>query len=84
MGEFMRIEFSRIAGLQRITDGPHKYEAVYMGPNTPPEIFREGSMHLVTLPERVVAEINRRFAEIFAQDPETRELYLMEAKPCTI
>jgi hypothetical protein len=80
----MRIEFSSIAGLQRITDGPHKYEAVYMGPNTPPEIFRAGSMHPATLPERVVAEINRRFAEIFAQDYDTRELYLMEAKPCNI
>ena len=80
----MRIEFSRIAGLQRITDGPNKYEAVYMGPNTPPEIFREGSMHQIDLPERVVAEINRRFAEIFAQDTHTRELYLMESKPCII
>ena len=80
----MRIEFSRIAGLQRITDGPHKYEAVYMGPNKAPEIFREGSMHQIELPERVTAEIKRRFDEIFAQDYDTRELYLMEAKPCTI
>lgn len=80
----MRIEFSSIAGLQRITDGAHKYEAVYMGPDKPPELFREGSMHQIELPERVVAEINRRFAEIFAQDAHTREFYLMESKPCSI
>ena len=80
----MKIEFSRIAGLQRITDGPNKYEAVYMGPGKAPEIFRAGSMHLVTLPDKVVAEINRRFAEIFAQDVHTRELYLLESKPCII
>jgi hypothetical protein len=80
----MRIEFSSIAGLQRITDGPHKYEAVYMGPNTPPEIFRAGSMHSATLPERVMAELARRFAEVHAQDSYTREFYLLEAKPCTI
>jgi hypothetical protein len=80
----MRIEFASIAGLQRITDGKNKYEAVYMGPNTAPEIYREGSMHQIELPERVVAEINRRFDEIFAQDVHTRELYLMESKPCTI
>ena len=80
----MRIEFSSIAGLQRITDGPNRYEAVYMGPNQAPELFREGSMHQIELPERVVAEINRRFAEIFAQDTHARELYLMESKSCTI
>ena len=80
----MRIEFSSIASLQRITDGKNKYEAVYVGPDKPPEIFREGSMHQIELPERVTREIARRFAEIHAQDPHTRELYLMEAKPCTI
>jgi hypothetical protein len=80
----MRIEFSSIASLQRITDGKNKYEAVYLGPDKPPEIFREGSMQQIELPEHVTREITRRFAEIFAQDYHTRELYLMEAKPCTI
>lgn len=80
----MRITFSSIASLQRITDGKNKYEAVYMGPDKPPEIFPEGSMHQIELPERVVAEIKRRFDEIFAQDVHTREIYLMESKPCTI
>ena len=80
----MRIEFSSIAGLQYVTDGPRRYEAVYMGPNTPPEIYRAGTADLVQLPEKVTKEIARRFAEIHAQDPYTQELYLMEAKPCTI
>lgn len=80
----MKIEFSSIAGLQRITDGKNKYEAVYVGPDKAPELFREGSMQQIELPERVVAEVKRRFDEIFAQDVHTRELYLMESKPCTI
>jgi len=80
----MKIEFSSIAGLQRITDGPDKYEAVYMGPGTPPEVYKANTADLVQLPEKVTKEITRRFAEIHAQDPYTQELYLMEAKPCTI
>lgn len=78
----MRIEFSSIAGLQYITDGPRRYEAVH----TPdgPEIYRAGTNERATLPEKVIKETARRFAEIHAQDPYTQELYLMEAKPCTI
>jgi hypothetical protein len=80
----MRIEFSSIAGLQYVTDGRNKYEAVYMGPGTPPEVYKANTADLVQLPEKVTKEITRRFAEIHAQDPYTQELYLMEAKPCTI
>ena len=80
----MRVEFSSLAGLQYITDGPRKYEAVYMGPKTTPEIYKAGTADLVQLPERITKEVARRFAEIHAQDPYTQELYLMEAKPCTI
>ena len=78
----MRIEFSSIAGLQYITDGPRRYEAVH----TPdgPEIYRAGTNERAQLPEKVIKETARRFAEIHAQDPYTQELYLMEAKPCTI
>ena len=78
----MRIEFSSLAGLQYITDKKHRYEAVH----TPdgPEIYRAGTNERAILPERVMREIARRFDEIHAQDPETREFYLMEAKPCTI
>jgi hypothetical protein len=78
----MRISFSSIAGLQYVTDGPRRYEAVH----TPdgPEVYRAGTNERAQLPERVTKEIARRFAEVHAQDPETREFYLMEAKPCTI
>lgn len=78
----MRIEFSSIAGLQYITDGRHKYEAVYYGGEV--EIYKAGTDERATLPDKVTREITRRFAEIHAQDPYTQELYLMEAKPCTI
>jgi len=80
----MRIEFSSLAGLQYITDGPRKYEAVYMGPTTPAEIYKAGTAELVQLPEKITKEIARRFAEIHLQDKYTQELYLMESKPCTI
>jgi hypothetical protein len=80
----MRIEFSSIAGLQYITDGRQRFEAVYMGPGTAPERYRAGTADLVQLPEKVVKETARRFAEIHLQDAYTQELYLMEAKPCTI
>jgi len=78
----MRISFSSIAGLQYVTDGPRKYEAVH----TPdgPEIYRAGTNERAQLPARVMAELARRFDEVHAQDPETREFYLMEAKPCNI
>lgn len=78
----MRIEFSSIAGLQYVTDGRNKYEAVH----TPdgPEVYRAGTNERAQLPEKVTRELARRFAEIHAQDPYTQELYLMEAKPCTI
>ena len=79
----MRIEFSSIAGLQYITDGRQRFEAVYMGPGTQPEIYKAGTAELVTLPERVIKETARRFAEIHLQDAYARELYLMESKPCT-
>jgi hypothetical protein len=80
----MRIEFASIAGLQYVTDGRQRFEAVYMGPGKAPEIYRAGTADLATLPEKVTKEIARRFAEIHAQDPYARELYLMESKPCTI
>jgi hypothetical protein len=78
----MRITFSQIAGLQYVTDGPRRYEAVH----TPdgPEIYRAGTNERAQLPERVMRELARRFDEVHAQDPETREFYLMEAKPCSI
>lgn len=78
----MRIEFSSIAGLQYITDGPRRYEAVHTP--TGAEIYIAGTNERATLPERVTKEIARRFAEIHMQDKYTQELYLMEAKPCTI
>ena len=78
----MRIEFSSIAGLQYVTDGRHRFEAVYIDNKV--EIYKAGTADLVQLPEKVTKEITRRFAEIHAQDPYTQELYLMEAKPCTI
>ena len=78
----MRIEFSSLAGLQYITDKKQRYEAVH----TPdgPEIYRAGTNERAQLPEKITREVARRFAEIHAQDPYTQELYLMEAKPCTI
>lgn len=78
----MRIEFSSLAGLQYITDKKHRYEAVH----TPdgPEIYHAGTNERAILPEPIMREIARRFAEIHAQDPHARELYLMESKPCTI
>ena len=80
----MKIEFSSIASLQRITDKNAQFEAVYAGPGKPAELYHAGTTQAATLPERVHKEINRRFAEIHAQDAYTRELYLMESKPCTI
>lgn len=78
----MKISFSQIAGLQYITDKKQRYEAVH----TPdgPEIYRAGTNERAQLPKKVTREVARRFAEIHAQDPYTQELYLMEAKPCTI
>jgi hypothetical protein len=84
MGESMKIEFASIAGLQYITDGRKRYEAVYMGSATPAEIYKAGTADLVQLPEKITKEIARRFAEIHLQDAYTQELYLMESKPCTI
>ena len=78
----MRITFSSLAGLQYITDKKQRYEAVYY--NGEVEIYHAGTNDRVILPEPVMREIARRFAEIHAQDPYTRELYLMESKPCTI
>ena len=73
----MRITFSQIAGLQYVTDGPRKYEAVH----TPdgPEIYRAGTNERAQLPERVMRELARRFDEA-----HKNEFYLMEAKPCSI
>ena len=78
----MRIEFASIAGLQYVTDGRQRFEAVYIDNKV--EIYRAGTADLATLPEKVTKEIARRFAEIHAQDPYARELYLIESKPCTI
>jgi hypothetical protein len=47
-------------------------------------VYRAGTNERAQLPERVMAELARRFDEVHAQDPETREFYLMEAKPCSI
>ena len=80
----MRITFSSLAGLQYITDKKSRYEAVYMGPGKPAEVYHAGTTRAATLPANVLKEIDRRFAEIHMQDKHTRELYLMEAKPCTI
>jgi len=80
----MRITFASIAGLQYITHKRARFEAVYSGPGQPAVVYHAGTTQAATLPERVHKEIDRRFAEIHAQDPYTRELYLMESKPCTI
>ena len=78
----MRISFSSIAGLQYVTDGPRRYEAVHTLDG--PEVYRAGTNERAQLPARVMRELARRFDEVHAQDPETREFYLMEAKPCSI
>lgn len=78
----MRITFSQIAGLQYITDGPNKYEAVYTSDGV--QIYRAGSMQLVDLPERVLAEVRRRFDDIYKQPYDNRDTYILESKPCTI
>jgi hypothetical protein len=80
----MRITFSSLAGLQYITDRKSRYEAVYVGPGKPAEIYHAGTTRAATLPAPVCKEIDRRFAEIHLQDAHTRELYLREAKPCII
>lgn len=78
----MRIEFSSLAGLQYITDGRDKYEAVYIDGQV--EIYHAGTNERAQLPDKVTREVARRFAEIHAQDRYAQELYLMESKPCTI
>jgi hypothetical protein len=78
----MKIEFSSLASLQYITDGPRRYEAVHTAAGV--DIYHAGTNERAQLPARAVAEITRRFAEINAQDTHAQELYLMEAKPCTI
>lgn len=78
----MKIEFSSLASLQYITDGPRRYEAVHTAAGV--DIYHAGTNERAQLPARAVAEITRRFNEINMQDPETREIYLMESKPCTI
>ena len=80
----MRLTFSSLAGLQYITDRKQRFEAVYAGAGQLPEVYRAGTNERAQLPERVMAELTRRFDEIHAQDKHTQELYLMEAKPCTI
>ena len=77
-----KLTFSQIPNLQRITYGADRFEAVYHGPGVPIEVWADTKP--ATLPERVMAELARRFEEIHAQDTHTREFYLMEAKPCTI
>ena len=77
-----KITFSQIPGLQRITRGAERFEAVYHGPNEPIEVWNDTKR--ATLPDHVMAELARRFAEVHAQDTYTREFYLMEAKPCSI
>ena len=80
----MKLEFSSLAGLQYVTDGPRKYEAVYTGAGRLPDVYRAGTNERAQLPAAVLAELVRRFDEIHAQDTHARELYLMESKPCTI
>jgi hypothetical protein len=77
-----KITFSQVPSLQRITYGPERFEAVYHGPGRPIDIWADTKP--ATLPERVMYVLARRFDEVHAQDPETREFYLMEAKPCSI
>lgn len=78
-----RITFSQVPTLQRITHGKTLYEAVYHGPGQPIEVW--GDTKRAELPERVMAELARRFEAVHLQtDYYTRELFLMESKPCTI
>lgn len=77
-----KITFSQVSNLQRITRGPERFEAVYHGPGRPIDVWADTAP--AQLPEHVMAEIARRFDEVHAQDPETREFYLMEAKSCSI
>lgn len=78
----MRITFSSLAGLQYITDGPRRYEAVH----TPdgPEIYIAGTNERATLPKRVVQAVAERFDLVHMQDTHTQELLILEMKPCTI
>ena len=80
----MRIEFSQLPGLQYITDKKQRFEAVYTGAGQLPEVYRAGTNERAQLPAAVLAELVRRFDEVHAQDSYTQELYLMEAKPCSI
>jgi hypothetical protein len=80
----MRIEFSSLAGLQRITHKRERFEAVYTGAGRLPDVYRAGTNERAQLPAAVLAELMRRFDEVHAQDSHTQELYLMEAKPCSI
>lgn len=77
-----RITFSQVPRLQRITYGRHRFEAVYHGPNQPIEVWDDTKQAI--LPERVMAELARRFEEIDRQSSEAQNFYLMEAKPCII
>lgn len=77
-----KIAFSQIPNLQRVTRGSERFEAVYHGPSEPIEVWADTKR--ATLPDHVMAELARRFAEVYAQDSYTQEFYLMEAKPCTI
>ena len=80
----MRIEFSSLAGLQYVTDKKQRFEAVYTSAGQLPDVYRAGTNERAQLPAAVLAELVRRFDEIHAQDRYAQELYLMEAKPCTI
>ena len=80
----MRITFSSLPGLQYITDKKQRFEAVYAGAGRLPDVYRAGTNERAQLPAHVLAELVRRFDEIHAQDKHAQELYLMEAKPCTI
>jgi len=77
-----KITFSQVSNLQRITRGPERFEAVYHGPGRPIDVWADTAP--AQLPEHVMRELARRFDEVHAQDPETREFYLMEAKSCSI
>lgn len=77
-----RITFSQVPRLQRITYGKKLFEAVYHGPGQPLEVWEDTKR--AELPERVMAELLRRFEEIHMQSKDIQENYLTETKPCTI
>ena len=77
-----KLTFSMLPNLQRITHGARRYEAIYNGPSEPIDVW--GDTKRETLPEHVMQALAERFKFIYDQEPHTRELLLLEIKPCTI